>query len=637
MIGTLLRIRYELVQELEDGPLFLVFRARDRMVGRDVTIRLLQPPFNQERPFVEALEPVVRQIASLPHPNIERMLEVDEHEGAPFLLCEFSAGQTLDERIRKLAPFSVQASLVLAIELVNALAALHEAKIVHGDVSGRTIRATADNHVRLMLSGLWKSYSHSRTAGSVVLPAMAPYLAPEITQGSMPSAESDIYATGVLMYELLAGQHPFAAETPMAMAMKHATSPIPSIRSVNPAVPQVLEMVIMKALSKHPGERYPEARALLKDLRLLQDALRFGRQVSWPLDPTEDRPKGPALPAEYHSLGSAPVESEEPRSDAAEEPVPTVSVPIRTEDEVPTRPRWQQQAAQAEESGNVAPAMSALKERPKTTKARPAPEIGDGVPKFLLALGYIAALALVVMVSAFTFWSITKPRQITVPNLVGLSTADARDRLAKIKLTLKVQRREANEKKPENEILETNPPSGRAVREGSIVYSVVSSGTRFVEVPDLRGRTVEEAREVAAKFDLEIADPVVRRRSREIPKGMIVSQIPEPNMKLERNARIRVAVSAGDVRVNDVASSKTYEYKLKINLPADLPSVVLRVDMTDDTGTRTVYERRNRGGDPIEIAEQGRGTEATFRIFYNGQMATQVTKQAQGLDEEPQQ
>lgn len=580
MIGSILRIRYELLEQIDDGPLFACYKARDRIAAREVCVRVLHDPFGNEFAFVDKLKDIVKRVGILQHPGLEKVLDFDDHEGTPFIVTELNAGHTLEERIKKLAPFSPAVAVGLALSVCETLDAIHGAGLAHGDVSSSNITLTADGKTKVALTAIWESYSSSKTAGAVVLPGMAPYLAPEITTGQMPSATSDVYALGVLLFELLTGRRPYSGDTAVSIALKHATAPVPSVRSFNPSVPVVLDEIVRKALAKNPLERYPNAKAMLSDLRAVQDALRFGKSLSWPI-------RGAAQEA-------GPV-------------APTVLQPADPEVKAPD------------------PKKASSKPR------RDKPDTLDTVPKWLLGMVYLCVCAMVVLVSLWIYWNLTKPKLVRVPNVVGLSLPEAQKQLDALGLKMKVGKKVSSEKQPADEILATVPSAGGEKRAGGDVYVDVSTGSKFVEVPDLRGRTLDEAKALLSTVNLTMDENVRKKKDRNIPEGKIVAQIPDPRSKVERSTRIRITVSGVEARGSrdtPPEDQTIYTFKVRFKVPESEEPIAIKVVMTDAKGAKTVFDDERTSGDMVEIEEEGFGPEASFRIFFDGELVQQVTKRA---------
>lgn len=579
MIGAVLRIRYELKQELEEDALFQTFLARDRVAGKDVRVRIVKPPHASETMFVDRLRQVVGESKGIHHEALERLLDVDDDEGRPFLVSENPPGRSLRERIKKLAPFSAPLSTSVAIKIAEALSALHAAGKAHGDLRPENILATQDGGVRLLLPGVWEAYSSSSTAGKAVIPMMAPYLAPEVTAGQMPSPQSDVYALGVVLYELVSGRKPFTGDMASSIAHKHATAPPPSLRAINPAIPFVLEEIVKKALAKSPADRYPDARAILSDLRVLHDAMRFGKPLSWPLRAA--------------ATGSTP---------------------------------------------RVAPQMGAVRPEIKETKVAASEDADreDRVARWLVGAMYAAAAVVLVMVGGWLYWNFTKPSAIEVPNVVGLSVNEAKNRLAEMNLELRVTRRVADEEKTEGTVLSVNPAPGEQVREGAAVNAVVSRGSRFVFVPDLAGLSTEQARERLQSLDLALDELIEEVANDNLPKGRVVSQTPAANSKVERLSKVRVTASLGpstdEPETPERPSAARSLFRLSITMPATDVPIQVRVDMDDGRGTRTVYERSHQSNDQFVVETQARGREATFRIYFDDELVDERTEVA--TDEE---
>ena len=578
MIGGVYGARYEVLQELESSPLFTSAKAMDRQTGREVRLRVLDPVYAHEYKFIESLKEHVQHLQAVVHPTLEKLYDFLEDEDNTSIVGEFVQSITLDERVKRLASFSVQLAVGTAVSVCEGVAAAHQAGIIHGDISGRNVLVTPSGTVKLTMTGFWSTYPNSSKAGLAMLKGMAPYLAPEVTAGSMPSVASDIYAVGVLTYQMLAGRCPYSGDSTVAIATKHASAPYPSLRAINPSVPEALDELVKKCLAKSPKERYASMNDLLSDLRGIQDALRFGRPLAWPIK------KGPVEPAQV-----APA-------------IETPDMPAKTK-----RP----------------PAKSKKVET-------------DGMPAWATALFYLSILAVLGAIGAWVAFNTHQPKLIDLPSIVDKSQTDAAMELSKLGLRLSVEKQMVSEKFPKGVVMEQDPqPGPRKVKEGGIVQVVISAGGQFVEVPDLRGRSVAEAKKLLETLNLELNDKLEKVRDKDLEEGLIVSQIPEARKKVERASKIKVKVSNGNKRVVDEETpDQLYTYKLKITMPAGADSVLVRVDMTDDRETKTIFEEQRDPTDTFEIEAQGYGKEAIFRIFFDNELVKQKTQKAGDAEEQ---
>ncbi|HLK13910.1 MAG TPA: PASTA domain-containing protein [Fimbriimonadaceae bacterium] len=586
MIGEVFGSRYELVSITTDGPIFTSFQGKEATTGKDVCVRTFRSPFDRELDFVEAVGIAAKKSSSVDHPGVERILGLEHDAGRPFLIGQFSPGITLAERIRKLAPFSVPVAVGTAISILEGLDALHSAGIVHGDVSAENIVIGVDGSARVQLAAVWEAYSRSATAGAVVLPSMAPFLAPEVSAGATPSTGSDVYSVGVLLFELLCGRPPYSADSALAMAMKHATTPTPSVKGFNASAPIVLDEIVKKAMNKDPAARYRTASAMMADLRILQDALRFGRTLSWPLKPAE------ALEAE----------------------------PVA-----------------------VAPRMAAARPPQEREGRRRRRDREDDDP-LVRYLGYFAAMFVCILAGVLIMWvgmNASKPKYVRVPTLKGTDIAQARVTLRGLHLELHEGLRQQSEQFPENTVLTSDPEAGDRVREGSTITVVVSSGSGSVEVPDLVGMELDNARSALHNLSLNVSEPVDYIDSK-APRDQVVEQDPPAKRKVGRETNIHLKVSNGTAPPDAAGTAPdrtqappadadvTNEYTLHIKLTDAKSTVQVRVEIEDANGTRNIYEESHEPDEEFDVDATGYGPTATFRIYYNDQLKKTIHQSAPG-------
>jgi len=571
VIGTVLANRYELMSVLSDGPVFSVWSARDVTSQRDVCLRILKSPCDQEPAFVSALTKALDRYRKASSPYLEPMQRVISEDAYVFVVGELTRGPTLADRIRKLAPFSVQVSVGMGISLCRALEPLHRHSLAHGDVSSSHAIVLANGDIRLQMAGLWEAYGGSEDAGRAVLPLMAPYLAPEVAEGQMPSPASDIYAVGILMFELLTGRPPYYADTPLALINEHRTREVPSVRGHNASVPDVLDRIVQKAMAKNPEARYQDASALLSDLRLVQEALRFGKSITWPL-----RPEDAA------SVGNEP--------------------------------------------GPVAPKMSAIRDENAQEAVKKRRRERD-VPVWMLMVLSFLAIVLLTMVAFWSFDTLRRPKTVRVPDIRNLSISEARTMLTRLKLDLRIQEKEANEKVEVDRILRVNPEPGRDVREGGTVNVVVSSGSTYVQMPDVKNETIDSARNILENLNLSPDSITEQRSSNEVEFGRVLGTDPPARSKVLRASKVKLVVSAGSV-TQPSEITKSYVYTLHVTVTGVDARTMVKIELSDIQGARTVYEGSHIEGDVIDFEATGFGASATFRIYYDDEVVKEFEKKA---------
>jgi len=561
MIGQVFSGRYELVEETESGAIYEAFKAREKLTGKEVTLRVLRTEITQEPGFLPEVRAVVEEVSAVTHPNLEQMQGVLSDQGKSYILSDHTAGTSLEERIKRLSAFSVPVAINTVVEVGEAVSALHASGIVHGDISAKTVVATSADSIKVSVPGLWRAYGISSRAAVAALRAMAPYLAPEVTAGGMPTFQSDIYAMGVLLWQLLTGRMPYPGDTPSAVAVKHATSPYPSLRSVTNSVPMPLDKIVEKAMAKEPSARYRSVEDMLRDLRLLVEALRFGKPLTWPLQPAE----------------SARVDNVVPELNVA-------------------NPRKEKDVS---------------KKRNRS----------DGVPPWLQGIAYVAVGAAVMVLAAWFYFNVQKPKALATPNLVGKSQLEAMQDLQKMGLKLRVARKEMSEKYGEGIIVGQSPTAGEDVLEHSYVEAVVSSGSKYVTVPSLKGKTLAETKDLLKAINLDVSDQIEYVASNEYQRDFVVGQTPESEQKVPRYSRIKLRVASGERDDRPVLSER---YSLSVVVKNTTDPVVVRVDLSDSRGNRTVHEDTHQPNDKFKVSQRAYGDNVEFKVYYDNVLVKTV-------------
>jgi serine/threonine-protein kinase len=356
------------------------------------------------------------------------------------------------------------------------------------------------------------------------------------------------------------------------MAMKHAQSATPSARTINSAVPAGLDDVVRRSMAKDPADRYADAGDMLEDLRRIEDNVRFGKGAAGAkTQPVKQVIVAPSDP-------EAPKMAEKPRAERKE-----------------------------------------VEER----------EPGDVPIWMIVSFTFVLAVA-VALIGVWWFFNTNAPKIVKVPEVRGKMRSDAEQILNRRKLQLRIAGRESSEKLPADTVLKVDPEPGQQVREGGTVAVTLSTGSRMVTLPDLRGKSQEEARQILTKLNLDL-DGVNTMQDEKLASGLIGRQAPGPKSKVERFTRVNIWVSSGPSqppRTNPTAAEARYLYTMRIRLTRITNPVVLKVEITDAKGTRQIYEAEHYPNEDVTVRTEGYGPEAVFRIYYDGELVSQVTKRA---------
>ena len=662
LINRILAGRYETLETLGEGPLLAAYRARDRAQNRIVTLKALLPAYADSQEIRDALRAGLSQTLSLTHPNITRTFDVgqDDDTGLLFLAEEFVRGIDLKERIRRAAPFQLTAATETAIAIGEALEFAHARGVAHGDVRPQNVRVSPEGQTKLTNFGFAAAQNKALRENPDQRRRVADYLAPESTQSAAPSPSADIYALGAILFEMLTGEVPYRGEDAAEIALKHTNDPTPSPRTINAAVPTALDGVTRKALGKTPETRYASATEMLRDLRTVRDALRFGKSLSWsPLTEAEMNPprSAPVPPPPAPAVASPAIPAAIAVASTASVVVPSRPTPVSVN--APETP------VPMASSASVAPASlpEALRRtRPREEKNQsvtPDNPVRSGGSRALAAVVWTAALGFVCALCFLTYiiFQFLKPTSdVVVPNLVGKKLTDAQQIAQQNKFNLAIVDQQYRDEEAEGVVYQMGTTPGRHIKEGRDVQVWVSKGPRLVEIPDLGGMDFEKARKKLENVGLRLGD-YKGEYDFASARGTVIRQKPASGESAARGTRIDLTISKGEeptptpepIPTPDTSYTpdpavspeapvaappagdgklRTFDITYPPNnpLPADGAPHRIRIDVVDDKGASTVFDEVKNAGERVKYRVEATGNRVSIKLYDNDELRAEVNK-----------
>jgi len=585
--GRMLGDRYEIGAVIGRGGMAEVHEGRDLRLGRRVAIKILRPDLAKDPTFQARFRREAQSAASLNHPNIVAVYDTgqdtlspegDNGEPAvvvPYIVMEFVDGMTLRQIVasgRRLLP---ERALEITAGILSALDYAHRHGIVHRDIKPANVMLTRTGDVKVMDFGIARAIndvSSTMTSASAVM-GTAQYLSPEQARGEVVDARSDLYSTGVVLFELLTGKAPFTGDSAVAIAYQHV-SEMPAIPStIDPGVSPEIDAVVMRALAKRADDRYQSA----SDFRADVERAIAGSPVTAAVPTIVADQTAMMTPLDASGISSENRQvagsGRKGRSSAVFWVLSLIAITAAIigavvigrflvgsdGGNVVTVPSLDgltiEQAAEtlAEYELRIGAQTPEISERPEGTIIAQQPAAGEGIEQ---------GQAVNVTVS-------TGREQSTVPQLVGLTTLDdVRIALSDFGLVLGAIT-ESDSNQPSGYVLEQNPGEGTQVAAGSSVDIVVSSG--LVEVPDVTGLTEAQARSDLAQAGFEVQ--VVPQESSISSPGQVLAQSPQPGTQLARGSlvTITVAIAAPEPTPTPTPTPEPTPTDVPVPEPTDVP------------------------------------------------------------------
>jgi serine/threonine-protein kinase len=524
LTGQILGGRYRIGPRIARGGMAGVYEAVDLRLDRTCAVKIMHPGLGDDAAFADRLTREARAAARLNHPNVVSVFDQGEDPdvdgGTLYLVMELVPGHTLRDVIRDQAPMNPAQAVLLIEPVVSALAAAHRSGLVHRDVKPENVLIANDGRVKVADFGLAKAISadtHHTATGGVLIGTVS-YLAPELVVDGSCDARADVYAAGVVLYELLTGHKPHEGESPIAVAYKHVHEDVPAPSRSVPGIPRYVDALVARATSRDLAQRPADAGVLLHQLHRVSQAL--ANQVWDDEELTTDlAPPTPArVSDETHALDLLPMEPAEYVAPVApdSEPAGQVSPPTVPPSATPT---------------------SASTARPRRSRRGPV----------LLVASLVVAL--VAGVSAYWFgWA----RYTATPGVIGMTQQAASAKLDHAGFDVVLGDPAYSETVPKGHVITTDPAPGSRVLDHGTIALTVSEGKERYAVPKLHGKTVDQAQDALRAQHLTYGRSVMRW-SDQLPKGQVLGSDPVAGKREPRDTAVDLYVSKGPapIRVRD--------------------------------------------------------------------------------------
>ena len=511
-IGKIFAGRYRIIKQIGRGGMADVYLAKDLILdGEEVAVKVLRTNYQTDPIAVARFQREARAMADLDHPHIVRITDIGEEDGQQYLAMEYVAGLDLKRYIKEHYPLSNEEAVRIMGQILLAMRLAHTRGIVHRDLKPQNILLTPDGTAKVTDFGIAVAFAETSLTQTNSMLGSVHYLSPEQARGSKATVQSDIYAMGIIFYEMLTGHIPYDGDSAVTIALQHFQKPLPSVIDENPSVPQALENVVIKATAKKLTDRYQSVAEMYVDL---SSSLSYNRRNE------------PKL-----------VFNDTTKAD-------TKTLPKVSQSTLTSIPKVQTQS-------------------PKPQAAKPSQQVLEDnyaskpVKKRKFRVRYMILLASIVLVAASLIWILSRtPATIAIPDVAGQTVAEAKETLKKANFEIGEEKSEASEKVEEGRIIRTDPDAGTGRKEGTKINLVVSSGKQSFQLSNYIGR--------------KSTDVIAELKQNKVPENLIKIE-EEESSESEAGTVLRQSPAAGTTYDLSKASTITLTVAKKVTSVA-MPS-----------------------------------------------------------------
>lgn len=484
-IGKLFAGRYRILKSIGRGGMADVYLAKDLILdNEEVAIKVLRTNYQTDQIAVARFQREARAMAELNHPNIVSIRDIGEEDGQQFLVMEYVDGSDLKKYIQVHAPLSNNEVVRIMEEVLSAMTLAHQQGIVHRDLKPQNILLTKDGTVKVTDFGIAVAFAETSLTQTNSMLGSVHYLSPEQARGSKATVQSDIYAMGIMLFEMLTGHIPYDGDSAVTIALQHFQKPLPSIIDENKNVPQALENVVIKATAKRLSDRYASTFEMSRDL---MTALSYNRSRE-PKLVFEDTENTKTLPK------------------------------VTTSTSVPSTTEQLLKKQKAAKEDKVATENQATKAKTKKKKSR----------RMFGTLMKIFFAVVIVAIAIFTYLTLTSPSTVSVPDVAGSSLSEAKTTIKSSGLKVGTVHKVSSDTVESGYVIKTSPTAGSSKKEGSSIDIYVSKGSSGFKIKDYTGQDYQTAvKDLVNNYGVSESQIEIEEVSTsDYDEGVIISQTP---------------------------------------------------------------------------------------------------------------
>lgn len=579
--GQKINERYEIVKSIGEGGMANVYLANDKILERQVAIKVLRGDLSADDKFIRRFEREAQSVSNLSHPNIVEVYDVGIEDGDHYIVMEYIEGKTLKQLLKKRESLTLPEVIDIMTQLTDGIAHAHESYIIHRDIKPQNIMIEDNGLIKITDFGIAMALNATQLTQTNSVMGSVHYLPPEQASGKGSTVKSDIYSLGILMYELLTGNVPFKGDNAVEIALKHMKDKIPSIRKQNPSIPQSVENILLKAAAKNPRNRYDSARDMHEDfIHCLDEEHANDKKVIFEYPENDLDETGPIEKVTKPETKKAVIK---PITENTDELVNEIK-PKDTED-------------------NEQDEYKEYFEEPKRKNT---------------LITILATFFLLLLIAGGIVWIVStqEVEDVTVPYVVGLTMDEAILKLEEVGFTYTTE--QANSETVEiGKVIKTSPRAGSTRKKGDTITLIESIGGTYYYLENYVGSKYTE---VKAKLELIGINVIIEKKDvekkedYENKKDIIIEQSPAFDEKAEK-----ILIEKGDTitlyipnivneypnmvdegwTLSDVIAFAG-EYKLNLTVNDSNKKTIPESEYSKYSNIKVIYQQRAVGDQIIE-------------------------------------